>query len=405
MPSSTLSRRSLLAGAGGLTTGLAGCAAFEDSSVTEESASFPTGEWPQVARDATNTGFYPDATVPSKVTRAWDVSLGGWPYTSPIVGSDRVFIAMEKTLAGIAAAGGETEFEADLPHEPGGTPAYDSAESTVYVPTYDRTTEEDGAFVHAFDAEDGRETWTRKVGDESVYGLTLRDGTIYARTSEAVVALADGEEVWRHEGLGPLAYSEYNIHDSLDLTGNVAPAVTGETVYVPVRHGVLALDSETGERRWRADVRYALGLSVGEAGVYAQGYEQFRAFARDGSGRWTRDDVGGISSPTLGRDAVYAKDGSRLRELDPKTGETRWSFDLRTGVDSAPSPVLENAVIAPSHRAVAIRRGNGLGAEVSGRKLWATDFDPATFAAPAVGAGLLLLVDPFRYRLVALEAA
>lgn len=399
MPSPTLSRRSLLATAAGVATGLAGCSGFE------RSASFPDGDWPQVARDPTNTAFCPDAKVPSKVARAWETYVGGWPYTSPVVGDGRAFVATQNALVGIRTADGEREFEADLPHEPGGTPAYDAATSTVYVPTYDRTTDEEGAFVHAIDAGGGRTVWSRKVGHEAVYAPTLRDETVYVRASDAVVALADGEEVWRYDGLDPLEYLEFNIYDSLDVTGNVAPAVTAETVYVPVRHGVLALDRETGERRWRAEVKYALGVSVGERGVYAQGYKQLRAFAHGGSSRWSRDDVGGTSAPTLAPDAVYAKNGDTLLELDPETGEIRWSFDLRTTVMSSPSPVLENAVVAPSHRAVAIRRGNDLGAKLSGRALWGTEFDPSTFAAPAVGAGFLFLVDPFRNRLVALESA
>ncbi|WP_168215783.1 outer membrane protein assembly factor BamB family protein [Halorussus ruber] len=399
MPSPTFSRRALLTAASGLTTGLAGCATFE------ESGSLPLGDWPQVARTPTNTAFYPNATVPSKVTEAWDAHIGGWPYTSPIVGDGRVFIATQNTLTGIRATSGKRTFESDLPHEPGGTPAYDSDSSTVYVLAYDRTTDEEGAFVYAFDATGGNRKWARKVGDDAVYAPTLRKGTVYARTSNAVVALSNGEELWRYNGLEPLEYPEYNISDSLDVTGNVAPAVTGDRVYVPVQHGVLALDRKTGKQRWQDDVKYALGVSVGERGVYAQGYKQLRAFTLDGSGRWTRDDIGGTSAPTLSGDAVYAKDGDTVRELDPKSGETRWSFDLRTTVMSSPSPILENAIIAPSHRAVAIRRGNGLKTKLSGRKLWETEFDPAQTAAPAVGAGRLFLVDPFRQRLVAFESA
>jgi len=399
MPSSTFSRRSLLTVAGGLASGLAGCAAFE------QSGSFPGGDWPQVARDPTNTAYYPSASVPSEVTEAWDVYIGGWPYTSPIVGDGRAYIATQKTLTAVTATSGTTDFEADLPHEPGGTPAYDSDSSTVYVPAYDRTTDEEGAFVHAFNATKGRKTWSRQVGDDAVYALTLRESIVFARTSNAVVALSDGEEIWRYDGLEPLEYPEYNIPDSVDVTGNAAPAVTDDSVYVPVRNGVLVLDRETGERRWRNDVNYALGVSVGERGVYAQGYKQLRAFTPNGVGRWSRDDIGGTTAPTLSGDAVYAKDGDTVRELNPGSGETRWSFDFRTTVTSSPSPILRNALIAPSHRAVAIRRGNGLQVKLSGRKLWGTEFDPVEFAAPAVGAGHLFLIDPFGRRLVALKSA
>ncbi len=396
MPPS-ISRRRLLGIAGGTASSLAGCA------VLEQKASFPAGDWPQVARDAANTAHYPGENVPSSVTVDWEIDIGNWPHTSPIVGDGRAFVASERALMGIAVVSGEREMHVALPSSPGGTPAYDSAISTVYVPTYDRTTSRDGAFVHAFDVTSGAEKWSQNVSTGALYALTIFDGMVYVRTSDAILALADGEEVWRYDGLGSLAYPEYNLTDTVDLTGNTAPAVTNDAVFVPTKNGLLAVSRATGEKQWQKPVNHALGVSIDRHGVYAQGYTQLRAFARDGTARWTRNDIGGLSSPTLTGDAVYVKNSSRLHELDPKTGANNWSFNLRTGVMSSPSPILDNAVIAPSHRAVAIRRGNGLQTKLSGRKLWETEFDPAAFAAPAVGASHLFLVDPFRRRLIALE--
>jgi outer membrane protein assembly factor BamB len=152
-------------------------------------------------------------------------------------------------------------------------------------------------------------------------------------------------------------------------------------------------------------VAHAVSVSVDSRRVYVQGYTELRAFAHDGTPRWVRDDVGGFSAPTLTGDAVYAKNGDTLHELDPATGETRWTFDLRTTVQSAPSPVLEDAVVVPSHRTLAVRRGSGLEPALLGRGRGTTEFDPAAFAAPAVGAGRLFLIDPFAQRLVAIAGA
>ncbi|MFC7172973.1 PQQ-binding-like beta-propeller repeat protein [Haloplanus litoreus] len=269
-------------------------------------------------------------------------------------------------------------------------------------PDGDRTRAREGAFVHAFATPSARERWSLRVGDRAVYAVTVRDGTGYVRTGDAVVAFAAGEERWRYPGLDRLAYPEFNLPDDPTVTGTVAPAVTADAVYAPTNGGVVALDRDTGTRRWTADVAHAVAVSVDARRVYVQGYTELRAFAHDGTPRWTRDDVGGLSAPTLAAGAAYAKNGDTLHELDPVTGETRWSFDLRTTILSAPSPVLTDAVVVPSHRTVAVRRGAGLGPTLLGRGRVSTAFDPASFVAPAVGAGHLLLIDPFERRLVAL---
>lgn len=395
----SITRRRLLGVAAGATASLSGCATLRPD------ASFPAGDWPQVARDATNTAAAPDGAVPADVEVAWDAPLRGWPYTSPVVGDGRVFVADADALYGLDAETGDERFATTLPAEPGGAPAYDAAVEAVYVPTDDRAPDGPGAFVDAVDATSGDRRWSCRVGDRAAYAVTVRDGIVYVRTSDAVVALAGGEVRWRRDGLDPLAYPEYNLDDSPDVTGTTAPAVTAESVYVPTNGGVLALDRGSGDRRWDADVSHALAVSVDARGVYAQGYTQLRAFAHDGAPRWSRDDVGGTSAPSLTGEAVIAKDGDTVRELDPESGEDRWSFDLRTTVFSSPSPVVGDVVIAPSHRAVAIRRGAGVEPALFGRAYWETEFDPAEFVAPAVGAGHLLLVDPFRRRLVALEGA
>jgi outer membrane protein assembly factor BamB len=390
-------RRAFLLSAGGLPT-LAGCTALK------RGGALPTGDWPQVAKDATNAAHATDWRVPATLAEAWDRSLPGWPYTSPVVGDGRAFVASADALLGIDAATGEGVLGAALPHEPGGTPAYDPTAAAVYVPIYDRTTAQEGAFVHAFDVPGGNERWSIRVGDRAVYAVTVRDGTCYVRTGDAVVAIAaeTGEKRWRRSGLGRLAYPEFNLSDDPSTTGTVAPAVTADTVYAPTHGGLVAFDRDSGTRRWTADVAHTVAVSADADRVYAQGYTELRAFAHDGTPRWTRDGVGGLSAPTLADGAAYAKDGDTLHELDPVTGETRWTFDLRTTILSAPTPVLANAVVVPSHRTVVVRRGSGLGPTLFGRGQGSATFDPAAFVAPAVGAGHLFLIDPFEKRLVAL---
>lgn len=99
MPAEPVTRRTAIrASAVACAAGIAGCGGLESAE------SFPSGDWPQVGRDARNAAQI-DGTVPRAVTPVWEAPLGGQPWTAPVVAD------------GAAVARGDTEVVAI---DPGG---------------------------------------------------------------------------------------------------------------------------------------------------------------------------------------------------------------------------------------------------------------------------------------------
>ncbi|WP_332898200.1 outer membrane protein assembly factor BamB family protein [Haladaptatus sp. CMSO5] len=124
--------------------------------------------------------------------------------------------------------------------------------------------------------------------------------------------------------------------------GTDEPLVANGTVFFPTVTGLYALDSQTGEERWRYEPPENPWI---ENPMYFDGIvyltnsveNQLYAFdATSGDTIWSRDDFGEISSVlhlVAGEDvrtpALYlgGRDGAVFR-LDPKTGDTTWQTDL-----------------------------------------------------------------------------
>jgi outer membrane protein assembly factor BamB len=382
------SRRSFLAlAATPAVSALAGC----ETRLGDADASFPDVDWPMVGRDPRNTAFVPDGTVPRNVEERWSQRLDDWPVTSPVVGGGSVFAASEKTVRAFDADDGTGRWVAELETAVLGTPGYDADGGVLYVTSFDRTTERRGAFLHAFDAASGARRWRRRVDDEAAYGVRIADGTVYVRTRSACVALSEGEPLWRYDDLSPVALPEYNLDDV--FAGDVAPTVADDAVYVTTPGAVVALARETGEERWRAPLTDGYAApAVRDGTVFAHGYTQTRAFDTAGNVVWSRD-AGGVASPAVADDAVYVAEGD-LVELDPATGEVRWSYDLRTDVVAATPVVLGDTVVAIGNRSATLSRDRplfGLGS----RERSQFPEDLADYLSPAVGAGGFFAVSPF----------
>ena len=388
----SLSRRGLL----GLTASslTAGCSA---SALSETDRSFPDTDWPMTGRDSQNTAFVPDATVPADLEEQWSVPLSNWPVTSPVVADGTVYVGAQDELHAYRADDGERRWTAELPHETFGTPAVDVGSRTVYA-TSSGDRDDQPAEVVAVDTERGERRWQTTVGEESVYAVRLHDGDVFVRTEDACVSLDSGGAVrWRHDGLGPVGNEEYNVNGL--RAGDVAPAVTDDRVYVTADSALLTLDRATGEELWRVPVEHAYGgPAVGDGVVYVQGYLSAKAVSVDGEVLWTRDR-GALWQPAVADDAVFLE-ADDVAEVDPETGETRWTYDVRTDVVAATPVVLGEHVLCVGVRSGALARERawfGLG----GRARWLLDERPSDILSPAVGAGQLFLVMPFSDRLVA----
>lgn len=215
------------------------------------------------------------------------------------------------------------------------------------------------ASLYALDVDDGRARWRYDV-NSSVDGLVLLGNTLYlsARVGSGQALLAvgarRGERLWRRRGrLVPLAASAdvlvaatYHAGDLQGIdpaTGDrlwrsdlrvPAPSLRAGTVALTdgalwhVRGGVLtAVEAETGETRWSADLD-GDGSSLGDRLAIADGTyvlepdaERLSAFEPDGDLRWSRDVEDAASGIAVGGETVYVATQAGLEAVDGDDGK------------------------------------------------------------------------------------
>jgi outer membrane protein assembly factor BamB len=234
---------------------------------------------------------------------------------------------------------------------------------------------------------DGQTVDTFPIGSERTYGVTLRDGELYARSATACVRVGpDGTERWR-QPLEPLVYDEYNLGDG--TATQIAPAVTTDGVYVPDRDAVVQLDPDTGSEVWRVpvDTPYAAS-AIDDSGVVQTGWQETVAVDHGGDVRWRRDLHSRAAAGSGGSDIyVIAND---LHELDAATGETNWQAHLPAEGTAAPV-VTDSAVLVAAGDVRAFRRSTG-GAFGPDRNWWQESSIHATaYSSPVVADGRVFI--------------
>ncbi|REJ77166.1 MAG: hypothetical protein DWQ30_15915 [Acidobacteria bacterium] len=193
--------------------------------------------------------------------------------------------------------------------------------------------------------------WQREIGS-GYSGISGADGRLFTAFTDGevdVVAALDadsGEELWRYT-LG----EKYAGHDGSDDGPLSTPVVDRGTVYVVAPHGqVLALDEQTGERRWIYELDgdnstlpfYGYTTSAvihGDSVLVATGGEGGAVTALDrytGEPKW-RGGSGTIfyQTPSLlrlaGREVLVVVSNQHLEGLDPETGESLWRLQHTEG--------------------------------------------------------------------------
>jgi len=125
---------------------------------------------------------------------------------------------------------------------------------------------------------------------------------------------------------------------SISLTnpsGERAPGLTDEVVYVRVHGAVLAFSAAEGKQIWRRYVGYGQDHAPtpinegGQEGVLlsdAQSLEIHRSESKDGSLRWRTKIGESFSQPIASKNDIYVSTASgRLISLDTETGEPSWA--------------------------------------------------------------------------------
>lgn len=283
----TVSRRTALRLTGGVAAaGLAGCLGTADS---EE---FDHTDWPTLGHNAGNTG-YTQAQGPGDPDELWSVDTAPIS-TSPVVADGVVYAgASEGTVYALDLETGEELWTYDVDANLYYTPTVD--DDTVYVAADDDT-------IRAI-TTDGDEEWTVDVDGSVGSACTVSDGRIHVSTSwySSILTLdADsGERLWRESGSG-LSSTPAVVDGTVYSAGTIVEFDEGDEGDEPEDsyRGIVALDAETGERRWQYD-------------------------------EW--DEGGVLNSPAAGDDRLYVgtgDPGAPILALDRSSGERVWRAEV-----------------------------------------------------------------------------
>ncbi|WP_135852368.1 outer membrane protein assembly factor BamB family protein [Halorussus salinus] len=431
-------RRHLLATLGGVALfGTAGCAtnACSPSPTTEFDP--PRTAWPRprfgptnvAAADASGvdapadgpTARGPTARGPSDdPATAWTCDLpddarDDGATSAPVVADGTVYVATglpgrfaeegsDGSLLAIDAATGETRWSSRLPEGATGPPTV--ADGTLLVGARDGT-------LRGFDFE-GTRKWsvgfdappnTPTVVGDAAY-LTTAQGSVKA------VALPSGDACWTvsqkrprdHLGFGRAYHSA------------AKPAVADGTVYAPtatadgeeghsIRQGrLLAIDAESGERRWQYRFEtdeLPRAPAVRDGTVYVAGGDALHAVAAEsGERRWSfATGYDESSAPAVADGTVYVS-SKNVYALDAETGDERWrhvnlatsgsiTHDDQTALTDSPA-VADGAVyvaVGALDAETGTERWGEFGNRPDSEYFYPTDRDDVAAGGPALADG------------------
>tara|TARA_B100001123_G_scaffold449258_2_gene613804 strand:+ start:2917 stop:4236 length:1320 start_codon:yes stop_codon:yes gene_type:complete len=212
------------------------------------------GDWPQwrgpdgtgIARDTAPTEWDEDTNI------AWRSEIGGLGVSSPIVIGDLVVVTSQVGFADIRSGSHPTLAQNDAADKPLGGSRQNSSGQVAFL-------------VEAFDRQSGVREWAYSLEArgtlESIHEKhnlaspsPVSDGErIYAMfaTGQTVALAADGQEIWsRHLGEEYGAFQIVWGHSS-------SPTIYRDLLIIQCDHSsasyLLALDSVTGEERWKID--------------------------------------------------------------------------------------------------------------------------------------------------------
>jgi outer membrane protein assembly factor BamB len=282
-------------------------------------------------------------------TLKWRFKTGAKVRSTPLVVDGTVYCGSEDGhLYAVAADTGTLRWKAPIGGDVSSSPA--AKGNLVYIVSGD------GALC-ALDRTSGRERWRTKTGaplkfeylpDEprifDYYGPspTVSGDRVYFGSSDGsvyAVDAADGRVIWK------FATGQW-VH--------ATPAVVDGTVYVGNYDGqFFALDEKTGSVRWKyqvaRDKQFPMPVALIASPAVADGTVVFASNAptgvvaldtRSGELRWRVDHPGSIinSSPSIANGVVYvgSSDAQIVQAIDLKTGTEKWHCDTRARVFTSP---------------------------------------------------------------------
>jgi outer membrane protein assembly factor BamB len=304
--------------------------------------------------------------------QVWRADAGSSVTSSPAVAGGRVYVQTRTgEVLALDARTGARVWRArtgpDAPFEWG----FESGDTWVSSPSVANGSVLVGGgdgYLYAFGAGDGAVRWRMKTGGRVRSSPAVVGGVAYVGSADGSVYAVDvqtGAVRWRFDTLGRSLHSAEFGFDR--RTVQSSPAVSGGTVYVGARDGILyAIDAATGRERWRNDHHVSwvnTSPAVAQGRVYAGSSDaQFVQAVDAATGRelW-RAKADGIvwSSPALAGGTVYVGDGSGvLRALDAATGAERWAYRTGGRILGSPVPAAGMVVVGSEDGSLyAIRQG------------------------------------------------
>jgi len=202
-----------------------------------------------------------------------------------------------------------------------------------------------GGLLVGYDMGTGKERIrisSELIGNRYAGGAAFRGRVVYetSRNGTAALDLATGEPVW--------------TNPAVKQRGVGTPVVAEDRLVLNLRQAVV-LDANTGRRLWNASAATdGFGCScptVAHGVVYLGGSDLHafelssgrrlwtfkRGFTKEESKRSRRQVIGGMSSPLVAGDVVYAGgDDGRLYALHRRSGKKIWSHTIGVPLQSSP---------------------------------------------------------------------
>jgi len=288
------------------------------------------------------------------------------------------------------------------------------ADGTIYVGNVDGT-------FYAVKLSDGSLRWKKKFEDSGfLAGAAIVDERIYVGDFNGVVRCLDatnGDELWTHQARGEV-YAGPNV-------------VEGRVLVTSEAGELLALDAQTGEVQWTFEIEAPLRCwpLVVDGRVLLAGCDSRLHSVEVNTGQEIEGvdlesqtgatparvgdsvffgTVGGtfyrirgveilweyrdqerlqqiFSASVDKRAVIFSNKGKRVYALDPETGQVKWEFPVRTGVECA-------LVIAGDRVYFGTKRGQLVALDVAtGDQRWQFEAGGGFTASPAVSDGKLVI--------------
>ena len=341
------------------------------ASTTQPPPPTPTmKDWLMQGHDPSHSGNAGDEVVPP-LELLWEYETGDLVRTSPAVSDGVVYIgSRDNYLYALDGSTSELKWKYKTGDRVESSPAV--VNGIVYVGSLDH-------YLYALDATTGEELWKYETGGQLFSSPTVSDGVVYIGSHDlhfyALDALT-GELKWKMKRSGATgstpAVSEEIVFwgDStsdqgiltLDTsTGDViwgfttgsgvssTPAVWGNVVYAGTNTRLLAIDVNTGWRRWQYEggvggAFYSPAISDGVVYVGSQDNNVYAFDSADGDVRWKTGTGMVQDSPAVSGGIIYVgSQDQHLYALNKTTGESIWQYSI--GSHSRGGPAVSGGIV------------------------------------------------------------